>query len=284
MTASAAIQGYRSFLASRDGEPDPQRDVLPRREAFFRAVEEHPVRSRHAFDRAAFLRNVARARPEPGLDPRMLWLLATAKANQGERFGVELGKLYGVSLPDGAEPEQVHVILQETYHTRTLADVVAVFGLPVPRRPPGRLARRFIELMVHWPLPERLLLPVVGLSERVGCVIFRLLRDEGLALFADEPEVAERIRLLFDEILADEICHVGLIETRLGRAGRAVMRGLYRALAARMVRSMSPEACALFGREALEAALRAPFDQARLAAEFPEKAYAFAAPGASSLQ
>ena len=57
MTASAAIQGYRSFLACRDGEPDREREVLPRREAFFRAVEERPVRSRRVFDRAVFLRN-----------------------------------------------------------------------------------------------------------------------------------------------------------------------------------------------------------------------------------
>jgi hypothetical protein len=284
MSTSAAILGYRSFLESRDGEPDPQRDRLPRREAFFLDVEERPVRSRRVFDRAVFLRNVARARPEPGLDPRMLWLLATAKVNQSERFGVELGKLYGVSLGEDAEPEQVHVILQETYHTRTLADVVAIFGLPVPRRPPARATRLFIELMVRWPLPERMLWPVVGLSERIGCVFFRLLREKGLELFADEPEVAERIRLLYDEILADEICHVGLVEARLGRVGRAAMRGLHRALAMAMARSMSPEACAVLGRDAIRRALRAPFDQARMAGEFPGKAYAFPAPGASSLQ
>jgi len=280
--ASAAILGYRSFLAARDGEPDPQRDTLARREAFFRAVEARPVRSRRSFDRAVFLRNVARARPEPGLDPHMLWLLATAKINQGERFGVELGKLYGVALREDALPEQVHVILQETYHTRTLADVVAIFGLPVPRRPPPRMTRLFIELMVRWPLPERLLLPVVGLSERIGCAIFRLLREKGLELFADEPEVAERIRILYDDILADEICHVGLIEARLGRAGFALMHGLYRTLATSMVRSMSPEACAVLGREALTRALRAPFDQARLAAEFPQTAYAFRGPSPTS--
>jgi hypothetical protein len=273
--ASAAILGYRSFLEVRDGEADPERDTLARREAFFRALEEVPVRSRHGVDRAVFLRNLARARPEPGLDARMLWLLATAKVNQSERFGVELGKLYGVALPADADPETVHVVLQETYHTRTLAGVVAIFGLRAPPRPPPRRVRLFIELMVRWPLPERLLLPVVGLSEMLGCVIFRLLREKGLELFADEPAVAERIRVLYDDILADEICHVGLIEARLGRAGCALMRGLYRALAPRMVRSLSPEAFAVLGREAIARALGARFDQARLAAAFPQTAYAF---------
>jgi hypothetical protein len=274
-TASPAILGYRTFLAARDGVPDPERDTLSRREVFYRAVQERPVRSRRLFDRACFLRNLARPRPEPGLDERMLWLLATAKVNQSERFGVELGRLYGVALPEDADPEQVHLILQETYHTRTLAHVVGIFGLQAPPRPPPRPVRLLIELMVRWPLPERLLLPLVGLSEMVGCVVFRLLRDKGLELFADEPEVAERIRILYDEILADEICHVGLVEARLGGAGRALLHGLYRAVARRMVRSMSPEAFAVLDREALARALAAPFDQARLAAEFPETAYAF---------
>ncbi len=275
MNTSAAILGYRSFLEARDGEADPQGDTLARREAFFREVEAWPVSSRRVFDRDRFLRNLARPRPEPGLDERMLWLLATAKINQSERFGVELGKLYGLALPDDADPEQVHVILQETYHTRTLADVVGIFGLPAPPRPPPRLVRFFIEVMVRWPLPKHLLLPMVGLSEMIGCVIFRLLREKGLELFADEAEVAERIRLLYDDILADEICHVGLIEARLGRAGRALMHAGYRTLAPRMVRSMSPEACAVLGGEAMTRALRAPFDQAQLAAEFPHTAYAF---------
>jgi hypothetical protein len=274
MTSSPAILGYRRFLEARDGTPDAEHDTLSRREAFFRAIEERPVRSARVFDRTAFLRNVARARPEPGLDERMLWLLATAKVNQGERFGVELGKLYGMAAEEG-DPERIHVILQETYHTRTLAHVVAMFGLPVPRRPPARLPRLFIELLVRGPLPERLLLPLVGLSERIGCVVFRLLRDKGLELFADEPEVTERIRVLYDDILADEICHVGLIEARLGGVGRALLRALYRLLATRMVRSMSPETRVLLGAETLGRALRAPFRQARLAAEFPQTAYAF---------
>jgi hypothetical protein len=275
MSENESILGYRKFLETRDGSPDLYRDTLSRRESFFRGVEERPVRSRRVFDRAIFLRNFASPRPEPGLDRHMLWLLATAKMNQGERFGVELGKLYRPVSDEDGEPEQLHVLLQETYHTRTLAYVVGMFGLPVPQRPPARPQRLFIELMVRGPLPERWVLPLVGLSEMTGCVMFRLMRDEGVALFGDEREVAERIRLLYDDILADEICHVGLIEARLGRRGSAWMHRLYHALAPRMVRPLSPEIRALLGAERVEAALRAPFEQRRLAAAFPETAYCF---------
>jgi hypothetical protein len=276
--SDASILGYRRFLETRDGSVDAGCETLSRREEFFRGIETRTVRSSWRPDADTFQRNVALSRPEPGLDGRMLWLLATAKANQSERFGVELGRLYGLTPTLDTQPEQVHVLLQECYHTRTLADVVAIFGLRVPLRPPPASTRRLIELMIFGPFPEPFLLPLVGMSEQMGCVMFRLLRDRGAALFADEPAVAERIRVLFDEILADEICHVGLIEARLGATGRAVMRALHRLVAPRIAPGMAPECTSLVGRDAFLRALRAPFDQAALAAEFPRTAYDFASP------
>ena len=275
MTTSASILGYRRFLEVRDGDPDVYSDTLSRREEFFRRIEGDPVRSERVFDRDTYLRNVLRRRIEPGLDERMLWLLATAKANQSERFGVELGKLYGRGPAEDAGPEEIHVVLQESYHTRILADVAAIFGLPVPQCPPNWTMRRFIEVMVCSPLPERFVLPLVGMSEMMGCIMFRLMRDRGMELFADEPAVAERIGVLYDEILADEICHVGLVEARLGRFGRSVMRGLYRLLAARFLTFMGSEYLAVIGPEKMRRSVEAPFDQGVLAAEFPDTAYAF---------
>ncbi len=275
MTASLPVLGYRRFLEARDGEVDLERETLSQREAFYQAIEAREVRSRWRPDAAAFQRNLARRRPEPGLEDRMLWLLATAKVNQSERLGVELAKLYGRAPSLDEEPERVHVMLQETYHTRTLADVVAIFGLHVPPRPPPAATRHLIELMIFAPVPEGWLLPLVGMSERMGCVTFHLLRNRGLELFSDEPEVAARIRLLFDEILADEISHVGLVEARLGPRRRAALRALMQ-LAPRVASRLSPECTALFGRKTLARAMRAPFDQAALAAEFPQTAYAFA--------
>src|SRR5437667_12649619 len=145
------MDGYRAFLVARDGEPDLERNRLARREEFFARLACAPVRSGVRLDRATYLRNLARARPEPGLDERMLWLLATAKANQAERFGVGLAELYGRVNPD--DPILVHIVLQEHYHTRILADAVAVFGLPVHARPPAPAAR-LIGKLLRGP-PER---------------------------------------------------------------------------------------------------------------------------------
>ena len=272
MTVSPAAEGYLAFLEARDGVPDFERHTLSRREAFFERLRRDAVRSRRPIDRAAYLRNLARRRPEPGLDEQTLWLVVTAKANQAERFGVGLAELYGRIAAD-SDPVRVHIQLQEFYHTRLLADVVGMFGLPVHAGPPGLFARSIIRLTIA--LPEESHLPLAGAAEMMGCVMFRALRDRGVALLAEEPAVAERIRLLYDEILGDEIGHVGYIAARLGPSGRSVMRGLYRVLA-RSAAAGLPELGVLFGRRTLAEHFRAPFRLEQMVAELPGRAYAAA--------
>lgn len=248
MIAETAFDGYRDFLRGRDGAPDLDRHTLATREALFAALAASPVRSRAPIDGAAYRRNLRVRRIEPGLDARVLWLLATAKSNQAERFGVGLAELYGRVPAPEADAVRVHLHLQECYHTRILADVVALFDLPVHPAPPPFLTRMMINVMVlappHW------VLPAVGFGEMVGCVLFRALRDRGVALFAAEPAIAERVRLLYDEILADEVSHVGYVTAQLGAAGRRLMVWLYRHFGVRLATQM-PELVALFGATSL---------------------------------
>lgn len=231
------IAGYERFLAVRDGEPDLLRHTLSGREAIFARLAARPVVSAFRPDRDQYLRNIARKRPEEGLDRRMLWILATAKSNQAERFAVGLAEVYGRMQIGGDDRILLHIHLQETYHTRILADVVSVFGLPVHPRPPSLLVRLFIQRLVF--TPPGWILPLTGASEMVGCVFFRALRDIGCELFRDEPAVADRIRVLYNEILADEVGHVGYIAARLGRTRRRLMRKLYATLGPRLVGQMS---------------------------------------------
>jgi hypothetical protein len=109
--------GYLRFLAERDGTPNFGRRTLSRRETFFAALDAAPLRSTTPIDRAAYLRNLDRRRPEPGLEPRLLWLLATARANQAERFGVGLGELYGRVTPE-SDPVRLHVTLRSSGRER----------------------------------------------------------------------------------------------------------------------------------------------------------------------
>jgi len=103
-------------------------------------------------------------------------------------------------------------------------------------------------------------------------MLFRHLRDKGVELFADEPAVAGRIRLLYNEIFADEIGHVGFIAARAGERGRAAMRRLYARIAPAFA-SQSGEMTALFGRAEIARRLSA-FHLAEAAAELPSLAFA----------
>ena len=263
---------YRAFLVERDGVPDMARRTLSRREALFYRLARDPVRSRARVDREAFVRNLSRRRPEAGLGERMLFLLATAKANQAERFGVGLAEAYG-RVHALSDPVRVHIALQEVYHTRILGDVCAIFDLPVPPVPPPLVARLIVRTLVA--TPERWHLPLTGACEMAGCILFAMLGERGTTLFADEPAVARRIRALFDEILGDELGHVGYIASELGPRKRALMRGLYRLLGPRLAAAM-PEVVQLLGRRDITRRFAAPFPLGAMVAALPGRAFAAA--------
>ncbi len=270
------VPAYRAFLIRTDGAADPVRFQLAERERFFAEFEANRPRARFVADRTVFLRNMRARHPDADLDRRMLWLLATAKLNQSERFGVGLGEVYGKEQDTfETEPERLYVQLQEHYHSRILADVVSMFDLPFPTVPPRFALRATIRLFVA--LPHEWTLPLVGASEVVGCILFRALRDEGVRLFADDPAVANRIDRLYGEILADEVGHVGFIAAKLSTRWRAITRFLARELAWRSIVGSVPELVLLFGRAELRRLLRERFDVEREVERFGGRAYAAAA-------
>ncbi len=254
---STGIDGYRDFLKRRDGEADLLNRRLANREDFFNMLETNPVRSRLPADRPTFLRNLRRRRPEKGLDREMLFLLATAKLNQAERFGVGLGETYGLNSDENLPPERIYLELEEHYHTRLLAYVLDVFGLTFQVVPPPFVMRQFVKTAVFF--PERLGFMFVGAAEMAGCVMFDELRRVGIELFADEPEVRERVERLYSEILTDEIGHVGYCASRCTAAERSVMRWLYPRIG-RLFARQTAEISLLVDTDELRARLDRPFD------------------------
>ncbi len=260
---NTGIEGYRNYLARRDGDADLLHRRLASREEFFESLEADPLRSAHPVDREVFLRNLRRRRPEPGLDRQTLFLLATAKLNQAERFGVDLGDTYGrIGVADEA-PERVYLALEEHYHTRLLAYVLDIFGLPFQVVVPPFVMRQFVKMEVF--LPERFGIAFVGAAEMAGCIMFDELRRVGVELFADEPDVAARIGRLYSEILTDEVGHVGYCAARCSTAERAMMRWLY-PLFGRLFARQTAEINLLTDRRTLHARLDEPFDVERLTA------------------
>jgi hypothetical protein len=272
---TTGIDGYRDYLARRDGDADLLNRRLASREEFFAGLEADPVRSKHHIDRKAFARNMRRRRPEPGVDRRMLFLLATAKLNQAERFGVGLGETYGNNSGDDVPPERVYMELEEHYHTRLLAYVLDVFGLPFQVVAPPLVMRQFVKTAVF--MPERVSFMFVGAAEMAGCIMFHQLRRIGVELFADEPEVAARIERLYSEILTDEVGHVGYCAARCTPAERAVMRRLYPRIG-RLFARQTFEISLLTDRQDLHALLDRPFDVDALSAGLSNETFLAAHP------
>ncbi len=153
--------------------------------------------------------------------------------------------------------ERVYLALEEHYHTRLLAYVLDIFGLPFHVVVPPFVMRQFVKMEVF--LPERTGFLFVGAAEMAGCIMFDELRRVGVELFADEPEVAARIERLYTEILTDELGHVGYCAARCTRAERAIMRWLY-PLFGRLFARQTSEISLLTDREKLHARLDQPFD------------------------
>ena len=273
--SGTGIEGYRVYLAHRDGDADLLHRRLANREGFFRSLETDPVRSARPIDRQVFMRNLRRRRPEPGLDRELLFLLATAKLNQAERFGVDLGDTYGRIGGEDEPPERVYLALEEHYHTRLLAYVLDMFGLPFQVVVPPFVMRQFVKTQVF--LPERIGFPFVGAAEMAGCIMFDELRRVGVELFADEPDVAERIERLYTEILTDELGHVGYCAARCTRAERAIMRWLY-PLFGRLLARQTAEISLITDPEKLRARLDQPFDVEELAAGVSSETFVAAHP------
>jgi len=269
------IEGYRDFLVRRDGDADLLNRWLQHREQFFDDLVAHPVTSRHPADRETFLRNLRKRRAEPGLDRKMLFLLATAKMNQAERFGVGLGETYGRNSDGDLPLERVYIELEEHYHTRLLAYTLDMFDLTFQVMPPPFVMRQFVKVNVF--VPERLRVAFVGAGEMAGCVMFDELRRLGAELFADEPDVAERIDLLYTEILTDEVGHVGYCASRCTNAERAVMRRLF-PIVGKMIAKQTSEIIELVDRDRLFARLERPFDIGELTAGLRNETYLITQP------
>jgi hypothetical protein len=269
------IEGYREYLTRRDGDADLLHRRLASREEFFAGLEADPVRSIRHIDRDVFLRNLRRRRPERGVDRQTLFLLATAKLNQAERFGVDLGDTYGRIGGEDEPPERVYLALEEHYHTRLLAYVLDVFGLPFQVVVPPLVMRQFVKINVF--LPERLGFAFVGAAEMAGCIMFDELRRVGVELFADEPEVAARIERLYCEILTDEVGHVGYCAARCSAPERAIMRWLYPRFG-RLFARQTAEISLLTDHEKLRARLDQPFDVEQLTAGLSNETFLAAHP------
>ena len=222
----AHIRAYRDFLATRDGQADVPNRTLAIREERMRRIESEQTRWRGAIDSEGFARAFAGDRSAV-LDPCTEWILAAAKANEGERYGIEIeiDRFLARGGFDGVESEDVliSVMVQESYHCRTLLEVCRTFDIEPDHERPAWSTRFLLEVIGNLPARARWV-PVLA-GEIVGSEVFRLLRSKS-ALFGEQPEVRDRLHRLMTDIWIDEVLHVAYLRAQIGRVGIQVARAL----------------------------------------------------------
>lgn len=262
-------RAYLQYLHGRDGVPDLETHRFDVRERLFAELDRDPVRWQGAplVDQQVFDRSHARKTPEPGLNQATLWALATAKANRGERYGVEYAVKHGKRPRQPSADPHTYIAIEEFYHTRILKDALATLGVQMEVGKPSVGTRVLVRLMVR--LPAEVADVVVLCGEIIGVALFQLLLEKARTLFAAQPIVLARIESLFGQIMVDEVGHVHFVRSRLSPRRLAWARRILPMVAYGIFDDLS-ELEPLFGRSLLlERVLAADVDAA--AAPYPDR-------------
>ena len=241
---------YLSFLQERDGTPDLETRSFDVRERFFSDIDQRPIRwqGKPLINKEVFQRNLRKNQPEEGLDTAMLWALTVAKVNRSERFGIEYSLDRRKPAPGDLTDPYLYAGIEEMYHTRILRDVVELFGVEMEMTMPPLLTKYVIQAMSA--LPKSMANILVLNGEIGGVVIFHKLLQKGEALLASQPQVWERAKSLFTQILTDEIGHVYFVRSTLDASRLALAKRLLPTMMSKMLDDL-PEICQLFGKENL---------------------------------
>jgi hypothetical protein len=85
-------------------------------------------------------------------------------------------------------------------------EICRLFGVDFVMRSPPKVIQQSVKIMAHLPRRASYMLLLAG--ELMGTVAFARMAARGEKLLEPYPEIRDRVRLLFDEILIDEVGHV----------------------------------------------------------------------------
>jgi len=230
-------EAHLEMMVARDGALNPGRGSLPLRDRVLSELRQQLPQWRGAPPAAADFARFARSPAPADLDPRLVWLLAAAKANQGEQYGIEL-EIRRFAARDfvGVDRQFLYVAFEDHYHTQLLAELPRACGIDHSIGTPPWYHRGLIRLMNH--LPEKLRFVPILCGELMGAVIFQLLLDTAHVFRAD-PEVEQRMRWIVREVLIDEIGHITFSRARLPDEMLSLARRMMPSVARTLARSMS---------------------------------------------
>lgn len=169
-----------------------------------------------------FNRLYAKFDPSADIGEDELALLAFAKVNAGEAYGVEVTSKARAHLMSRPEPIfRVERILsqEETYHTQILVGAAQHFeGLQVKGAwSPAMPLRVLIFCLAKF--PPSLFHPVLLAAEIGGVFTFNWMLKRLSTLYPNDPKIRESLERRLIEILIDEVGHVAYNRLAVGPRG-----------------------------------------------------------------
>jgi len=266
------LLAYEQHLAERNGQLDTNQgfEVREQRMTAFAGL---PGTYDRPVDAAKIQRSYA-GEKVTGLTQEEMAVLAFAKINAGEAYGVEITTQARAKLHERDEPiYRVEKVLghEETFHTRLLLGVTQHFDdleLTEGWRPPLPLKVLIFALAKS---PPALFHPILLGAEVAGVFMFNWLLARTHELFPNDPDIRESMEQRLIEILIDEVGHIAF--NRIAVSDRGIK--LARPLANQVTKAqdqMNPEVLALGFTDDTRQAL-ATFDYMDLPQEVRDAAF-----------
>jgi len=226
------FESYWDFTQKHDGPILEEEKNLTRKKAILEKFQKEPVRSRKPLENPElFYRNYVQMKDDPKtLDRKTLLLTCIYKFARHEWVGISSAWNVVPSMADAAtvtERISRYHLCEEFCHVRLFHEMFRTFHLDkvewVPLKPWMRKAYSAFARV-----PESLMSPPAFISELMGMTFYLEVDRKLDDVFADEPEARDRLRALLDEIMIDELAHIGQRRNFIGSVGIRLSRSLIR--------------------------------------------------------
>lgn len=228
------FESYWQYTLKNDGDILEEEKTLALKHEKLLNFQKNKVRSRRPLDHPErFYKNYIRMTDNPKeLDKKTLLLTCIYKFARHEWAGISAA---WETIPSFSEAKTTqekisrYHLCEEFCHVRLFNEMFRTFQLDqVVWEPMGKLTRwsyRFFSQM-----PEHVMATPAFLSELMGLSFYFHLDRLLDVHFADEPEAKARIRELLDEIVVDELAHIGQRRNFMGNFAVKQARKIFPAM------------------------------------------------------
>jgi hypothetical protein len=233
----ANFEAYWAYSLRHDGAILQDQKTLVKKRDTLAAFQAHPVRSRRPLaDPTYFYRNHVIMQDDPRtLDRKTLLLTFLYKFARHEYVGISAAWDNTERMTESTSliaKIGLYHLCEEFSHMRLFQEIFRTFHLDsVEWVPLGKWMSRMYRVFPMF--PEAMLAPPAFVSELMGLTVYQHIDGVLDDILDDEPEAREHVRTLLQEVMTDELAHVGQRRNFLGplglRAAHLMVASMYRA-------------------------------------------------------